>query len=321
MNSSPGDETSRLEEAKTLLNIATDYRNYRWLVEAKRFGRRAMTTFERAVGPSDPRLVPAVLCLAGICLNRREYEESERLYRRAFSILNLCPGEAVTLDLSRLGFEAARGLAEVARALGRSAEAEIILKQALVSAERTVGRQSIETAGLLNDLAVCYKSNDELDKATEVFYDALGIAEAAVGRAHPQVAGILHNLAVLDLLRGRFVHGEPLARYAVSIHRRTLGPDHPVVAADIVTLAAILAGKGAHAEAESSCRTALTMFERWFGPAHDEVSTTLSCLSELVLSQGRSAEAEQMLYQRAVAILDRPDSILSKPTVIAAHHA
>src|SRR5436305_320970 len=82
-------------------------------------------------------------------------------------------------------------------------EADPMLKQALTMAERTFGRQSGETAGVLHDVAVFYKYTGRFEKASRLLADALTIAENADGPDHPQVATILHSIAVLDLLRGR----------------------------------------------------------------------------------------------------------------------
>lgn len=297
--------TDRLHEARTFLEIANRHHEYRWPDKAKSFARRALTIFERELGPHDPIIAKVLVCLAGAQKDRGEYETAEAHHLRAAAILNRLPDGSGDPEIARLRVQAARGLADVLCALGRYCEAEPMLKQALAMSERTFGRQSVDTAAVLNDLAVFYKYTGRFEKALHVLREALAIVENVAGPNHPLIATILNSLAVLHLVQGRFWQGEPSARRSVKVREQTLGPDHPQVAADIVTLAAILDGQGEYAEAESHYRRALTMFERWFGPDHYEVAMTLTRLAALLRSQGRLAEAEPM-YFRALRIFERP---------------
>jgi len=297
--------TGRLDEATTLLQIATDYREYRWLDKAKRLARRALTIFERELGPAHPNVATVLLCLAGVHRDRTEYAAAEAHYRRAISILNRVSDEQADPKLAKLRIELMRGLADVVCALGRHCEAETMLKQALAMAERNFGRHGVLSACILSDLGVCYIYTGQFEKASGLLRDALTIAEKAAGPDDRHVAPILHSLAVLDLVRGRFDEGAPFARRSVEIREKTAAPEHPQKAAAVVTLAAILDGQGRRAEAESAYRRALLMLERWFGPDHYDVGTTLNCLATVLRAQGRVAEAEPM-YCRAIAILKRP---------------
>jgi tetratricopeptide (TPR) repeat protein len=301
----PGEGSSRLDEARTFLEIATRYREYRWPDKARRFARRALRIFEHELGPDDVNVAGALVCLGGIFRDRGELEAAEAHYLRATSILDRDSRNTSNLEAQRLRIQAARGFADVTCALGRYCEAESMLKHALAMADRTFGRQSVVAASVLNDLGVFHKYTGRFDKAAAVLEEALQIAEIAGGPDHLEVAAILHSLSILDLVRGRFWLCEPFARRSVAIREAILGPDHPQVASSVVTLAAILDGQGERAEAEAHYRRALTTFERWFGPEHYEVAMTLSCLAGLVRTQGRFSEAEPM-YRRALTIFDRP---------------
>jgi tetratricopeptide (TPR) repeat protein len=270
-------ESERVGEALLLLDIATDFRRNGWADKARRFARRALAIVERESGTDHPDVVRVLLCLAGAREDLADYARAEAEYLRADDILGRLD-DTSSLEVQRLRIQTTRGLANVARAMGRDNQAETMLERALSMAERTFGGEQTDVAGVLNDLGVHYRRTGRYDKASRAHRRALAITEKALGPEHPQAAAILHDLGILEHARGQFSAGEPFARRAVSIRERTLGPDHPQVAADFMAVAALLEGQGRFDEAESTYQRALTMLEHWFGPDHREVSAAATHL-------------------------------------------
>jgi len=277
----------RIEEARRLLDIATNFRESGWPVKAKRFAQRALAIVERECGAYHRDIVPVLLCLAGAREDLADYARAGADYRRADDILQHAE-DSHDLEAQRLRIRTIRGLASITRALGRHLQAEAMLKEALTLAEQTFGSKHGDmttaepsagargdVAGALNDLAVHYRHTGSYEKASYLHHRALAIAEQALGTDDPQTATILHQLGVLEHARGEFAAGERFARRSADIRLKTVGPDHPQLAADLAMIAALLDGQGKHHEAELMRRRATAIVDHWFGPdagAHDRQS-------------------------------------------------
>jgi len=268
-----------MEEARRLLDIATNFRESGWPVKAKRFAVRALAIVERECGPYHRDNVPVLLCLAGAREDLADYARAGADYRRADDILELTH-DAHDLEAQRLRIRTIRGLASITRALGRHLQAEAMLKEALALAEQTFGSKDGDiatagrssgprgdVAGALNDLAVHYRHTGSYEKASHLHHRALAIAEQALGTDDPQTAAILHQLGILEHARGQFAAGERFARRSADIRLKTVGPDHPQLAADLAMIATLLDGQGRHDEARSMRERATAIVDHWFG--HD----------------------------------------------------
>jgi tetratricopeptide (TPR) repeat protein len=287
----------RMEEARRLLDIATNFRESGWPVKAKRFAVRALSLVERECGPYHRDIVPVLLCLAGAREDLADYARAGADYRRADDILQQT-NDPHDLETQRLRIRTIRGLASITRALGRHLQAESMLKQALALAEQTfgskdgdiatVGRSSGargDVAGALNDLAVHYRHTGSYDKASNLHHRALAIAEQALGVENPQTAAILHQLGVLEHARGQYAAGERFARRSADIRLKTVGPDHPQLAADLSMIAALLDGQGRHVEAESMRQRAASIVDHWFAldaNAHERTEAVAAPVEEEV---------------------------------------
>jgi tetratricopeptide (TPR) repeat protein len=269
----------RIEEARVLLGIATDYRENGWPTNASRFARRALGLLERELGTDHPCLARVLLCVAGAREELADHARAEADYRRASTILGRLDDDPPDREGHRLRLQVLRELAGVIRALGRDRQAEAMLKQALGLAERTFGWKDAEVASSLNALGVHYRSTGEYGKASRLHRRALAIMEEALGPEHPQVAAVLHQMGLLERARGQYAAGEPYARRSAEIREKTLGPDHTRVAAGYTAIAALLDGQGKYDEAESMYRRAHVILERRFGPDHQEVALVAAHLA------------------------------------------
>ena len=81
---------------------------------------------------------------------------------------------------------------------GRYRDAEPLLRQALAIAEQVRGRDHLEVATILNDLAVVFKYLGRFTEAGPLYQRALAITQKALGPQHTEVATIYHNLGGLE---------------------------------------------------------------------------------------------------------------------------
>jgi tetratricopeptide (TPR) repeat protein len=80
---------------------------------------------------------------------------------------------------------------------GKYEEAARSFERLLPAVEKVYGKDSTNTAVILHELALQYKSMGQYARAEPLYQRSLAIAEAKLGKHHPNVALPLHNLANL----------------------------------------------------------------------------------------------------------------------------
>jgi tetratricopeptide (TPR) repeat protein len=234
--------------------------------------------------------------LGGYLHTRCQFQEAERLYRRALAIDEASYGPDHPTVAVRLN-----NLAELLRATNRLTEAEPLYRRALAIDEASLGPNHRDVATCVNNLAELLHDTDRLTEAEPLYQWALAMGEASLGPDDPAVAVRLNNLAELLRATNRLTEAEPLYRRALTIDEASYGPDHPNVARDLNNLALLLKGTGRLDEAEPLHRRALAIDEASYGPDHPEVAADLSNLARMLQATHRLTEAEP-LYRRALMI-------------------
>ncbi len=287
-------------EGACLLNQAAGYLHQygRW-AEIEPFVQRALTIWERALGPDHPVVAINLNNLAALYREQGRGAEAEPLYQRALAI------EEYTLGHDHPHVAASlNNLAALYHDQGRYAEAESLLQRALAIEEHTLGHDHPAVAQSINNLAALYHAQGRRAKAEPLFQRALAIRERILDPDHPDVATSLNNLARLYHDQSRHAEAEPLLQRALDIWERTLGPDHSNIARSLNNLAALYHDQGRYAEAEPLVLRALTLLECTLGPDHPHVATSLNSLARLYHDQNRYAEAEPLVL-RALDIWER----------------
>lgn len=284
--------TARLDEARVLHEISIKALDDRQPDRARRFARRALAILERDHGDSR-EIARVLLSLAAACHDSGDYPRAEKNFLRVDDLLRNMSENDGCLETQRLRIAGTRGLAGVARALGRGGEAETLLESLLLYAERIFGRQHTVVALVLDDLGVLRRDAGRFDEAFSLHRRALAIVTQTLGAAHPQAAGTLHNLATLAVAAGDIQRAEPFARQCLTIREQTIGPDHPHAGTAASSLASILVALGQEDEAERLHRRAISIFERWFGSGHEEVLLTVNSFADPVRLSSASAQTDR----------------------------
>jgi tetratricopeptide (TPR) repeat protein len=181
------------------------------------------------------------------------------------------------------------------------AEAEPLMRRALLIRENSFGADHPNVTVHLNNLAQLLKATNRLAGAEPLMRRALLIDENTFGADHPDVARDLNNLAALLQGTNRITEAEPLVRRALLIDENTFGADHPNVAVRLNNLAQLLKATDRLAEAEPLMRRALLIDGTTFGADHPEVAIDLNNLAQLLQATDRLAEAEPLM-RRALLI-------------------
>lgn len=185
------------------------------------------------------------------------------------------------------------------REAARYLQARSVLSSALAMAERDFGSDSMELAGVLNQIGMLGKYAGWFDEAEFAYRRALRIVAWSCS---PLAADLYHNVGGLAHARRNFAVGEPFARHAVAIRKRLYGSEHPDTAADMAALAALIDGQGRYVEAEPLYRYALTVFERH--ERYSDIAAATNNLAVLCHVTGRADEAEE-LYLRCLLLNEK----------------
>ncbi len=235
----------------------------------------------------------------------RSWPVLDPLAPHALTVAECADKAGITEPMARLMSQ----LGALFYAKSRYAEAEPLMRRALVINEASFGSNHPGVATDLNNLAQLLQDTNRLAEAEPLMQRALEFDEASYGPGHPKVAIRLNNLATLLYDTNRLGEAEPLMRRALAIDEASFGPDHPKVSIRLNNLALLLKTTDRLAEAEPLMRRALAIDEKCFGLDHPHVATDLNNLAELLRVTNRLAEAEPLM-RRALTIDEksyRPD--------------
>ena len=154
------------------------------------------------------------------------------------------------------------GLADLYEAQGRFAEAEPLLKRALVINAKVLGPDHVNVAADLTGLAAVYRDQGRYKDAEALLKHALEINEKALGPEHQSVSSTLTLLGGIYEIQNRHAEAEPLFSRALGIMVKALGTDNPRVASSLNNFAAVLKEEGLYAQAEPIYKRAIAIDEK-----------------------------------------------------------
>ena len=314
-------QSADLEEAEHLNQQGVRLYEQGHHAEAESFYQRALTIWEKALGPNHPDVATSLNNLAVLYKDQGNYAKAETFHQRALAIKEKALGPNHPDVASSLN-----NLAVLYKDQGNYAEAEPLHQRALVIKEKALGPNHPDVATSLHNLAGLYQDQGNYAEAEPLYQRALAISEKALGLDHPDVAATLNNLAGLYETQGNYVESESLHQRALTIREKALGPDHPDVAASLHNLAGLYKKQGNYGEAETLYQRAITINEKVLEPNHPDVAISLGNLAALYQAQGNYAEAEP-LHQRALVIKEKtlgpnhPDVAISLNNLAGLYHA
>jgi serine/threonine protein kinase/tetratricopeptide (TPR) repeat protein len=223
------------------------------------------------------------------------------------------------------------------------AMAEKDLREALVIRSKLFGKESLEVAEVLIELAGLQYYRSDYEEAEKLYREVLKVRRTLLGDEDGAVAESIHGLAVmlwlqkdldeaerlllesLDIARrvgkdqvttaglhnlamfyleaGDFENAEKVMHEALNVEREVSGDDHHGVAFRMQTLAFILNKKGSYQAAEKQAREALARYQAHFGDRHQDTAISMRILADVLRNLGEYEESEQ-LYRMSIDILE-----------------
>lgn len=279
--------------ARALAGLAQIQRARGNIPEADRLARRAGDALTEGRDPDPIAALEVALETADSSGCRDPEAEIRRALGLATAIANESVRRAATVRVLR-------ALGGHQRQRGRYGEAASTLRDALSVASVRFGANSLERAGVLNDLGVVSKFAGAWADAARCYAKVQAIQDRHGLAGSPDRATLLHNLGGLEHARGDLERAEPFTRQGLELHAQTLGDDHLATDLDRVALAAILDGKGKSSEARDLLETAIPRLQARLG-AHPEVAVALNNLGAIAQRGGDLDRAERC-YREALTI-------------------
>lgn len=190
-------------------------------------------------------------------------------------------------------------LALVFMELGRSAEAEPLLRSALEVRQKMLGAEHPDTLVSINNLATVLEDLGQASQTEPMHRRTLEIRERDLGPDHLDTLLTANNLASALRQLGRAGEAEPLFRRVVAGYEAQLGPDDPRTLAAVGSLADVLDAQGRSADAEPLFRRSMEGHERVFGANHPYTFMAINNMAYVQQSLGRFDVAER-LYRKAL---------------------
>ena len=258
--------------------IALYQRNY---AKATAELTRSYEMREQALDKAREEMIAVALSLGQSLYGQGNYREAIVRFQTANAFK---PDDSIILNWLGLSLHVA----------GQYLEAEPLLKRALETREKALGKDHPSTATSLNNLAGLYDSQGKYAEAEPLYKRALETREKTLGKDHPDTAASLNNLADLYRAQGKYAEAEPLYKRALDIHEKALGKDHPSTATSLNNLAGLYDSQGKYVEAESLYKRTLAIFEAALGPEHPNVATVLENYAVLLRKMNRGEEAAKL---------------------------
>ena len=186
--------------------------------------------------------------------------------------------------------------------------------------------ETLEVAGLMNNLGAVHHSRGAFEEARVAFEHALRVSESVLGSDHLDVGRALNNLGAVHSGVEDYTAAKEAFAQALTIREAVLGSHHPDVAATVSNLGTVHASMRAFEAALVDHERALEIREELLGPEHPDVAVSLNNLGAAQRMMGRFADA-RVSHERALAIREKvldakhPDLASSLVNLGGVHHS
>ncbi|MGE0579437.1 MAG: tetratricopeptide repeat protein [Reyranella sp.] len=187
---------------------------------------------------------------------------------------------------------------------GEASSALPLLRRALESRERVLGKEHPDALESVNDLVDCLLALGEASSALPLCRRALESSERVLGKEHPRTLASVNSLAGCLQMLGNSSSALSLYRWALESRERVLGKEHPDTLGSVNNLAGCLERRGDTSTALPLYRRALESSERVLGREHPDTLNAVNNLAACLFAQG-DASCALPLFRRALESRER----------------
>jgi CHAT domain-containing protein len=229
--------------------------------------------YEKQYGTLSLRLVEPLVNLGRLSLLNGDYTKADKIARRAndIAVKTYGPVSTKTAPTQKL-------LADVAYQIGDYDRAEDNIAMALASQQKQFGRNHIEVAKCISQLALIkfYNSGDKKE-VERLMLESREIMGDKLGKDNPQYAEILKNVATVYISEKRWDIAFSSLTQSEQIWRAKAGRKRNINAASIYALTGdVFYQQKNYVKAEEFYNKAKDLYDRFFSNKHPEYVKILS---------------------------------------------
>jgi serine/threonine protein kinase/uncharacterized protein HemY len=278
---------------RTRLELAEMLRRLARLDEGAELANTTLRAVERSSGPQRQLHARSLYTLGRIRAAQGQLPEAQQLLRRALDE-ELSIGSTVTEDM----IEARNGLADVLVTMGKSVEAEPLLRQIVDDVTRLygdvhpmVGVAYTNLGNALSDIP------EKFGAAEQAYLKAIDIVSQTKGPQHQEIATAHNNLGALYLKTQEWQRAADAYAKSIALRSTLLGERHPDTASTRIGHALALIRLGELRAAESALRDGIEVFTANIGAEHWRTANARVYLGISLTRQKRFDEAEREITE------------------------
>ena len=226
-----------------------------------------------------------------------------------------------TDDLQR--FAARTTLGNALSALGRLAEAEVVVRENLTTVTALHGSEHRNTLGTTMNLGMLLEGQGKVDEAASLYEDLIETQRSVLGSEHRDTLATSMQLAGVALSRGHNCEAEGQYRSILDVQTRAFGGSDPAALVCEMNLASALLNQAKFEEAEALYRKNLQTKRRRLGPEHVDTLMAEMNLGAVLLERGDHAGSEGCFQanvnaKKAALGTDHYDTCCAKLNLVSA---
>ena len=250
--------------------------------------------YERLYGKNSLRLIEPLVNKGRISLAKGDYTDAEKTASRANQIAVSIYGiiSTKTAPTQKL-------FSDLYYTMGDYEKAQANITNALASQEKQFGRDHIEVAKSLAQLALVrfYKGDNRNDVEKQML-EARDIIAAKLGKDNPQYAEVLKHVALVHISEKKFEIAFNSLTLAENIWRTKTGTKYNINAASIYTLTGdVYYQLKNYTKAEEFYNQSRTLYEKFFSVNHPEYVKVLSKLSKVHYMQKDYKRSKRLIEE------------------------
>jgi hypothetical protein len=283
-----GDELSSAREMSTLYIQLGRYSATDKLLNELLF------EYERIFGANALRLIDPLVDKGRIFLAKGDYTETEKVALRANKLAVASYGEVSTKTAPTQKL-----LGDLYYTMGDFDKAEKNVAMAIASQEKQFGRNHIEVAKSLSQLALIkFYKGDTRQHVEKLMLEARDIMANKLGKENPQYAEVLKNVAVLYISEGRYDIAFNSLTVAEGIWKAKAGKKNNINTASIYTLTGdVYYQQKNYKKAKEFYVRAKDLYEKFFSITHPEYVKILSKLGKVAYMEKEFKAAKHYIEE------------------------
>ena len=273
-----------------LTGLADLYRKESRFADAQQSLQEILKNRKASLSEDHPSVADAMVLLAAVLVDEGKYNQASDLVLQAIRIAHTTFGDRDNPLMAR----AEDCLGNIYRQDGRYDEAAQAIQMGLDIQGRVFGRQTIETADYLRDLAKVRIEQTDYRQAETLLKESKSIIDKETGSEHPERALSARALGELYLSEGSYAEAEPLFQQALELSQKILGEDNVSTAGSAHDLGSLYMAQKKYVQAQECFARVLKIDEKLFGKSAPQVAGDLGLLCVAVENQGNSIEAAKL---------------------------